>query len=256
MNRKSCVSKIILCIFFFIFYLPIIKIIFESFVINDDFTLEAYRNLFEDTSIIQGFLHSIFIGIITVIVVIKISLSTIKYFFLNGSQKIFLLFNILNLVIPETILAIALLLFFSYLNITLGVTTLIIAHIAFITSYTIPLLYQKWLEVNTLYITAAQDLGAHKNYIWKSIVIKLLEPTIISISFLSFILSFDDYIFSYFCAGIDTATIATPLLTLLHNGLTPKVKALFSCIMLFSFIICIVYLVYIGIKNGKKNENY
>lgn len=255
MRQKTISNKIILSLFFAIFYLPIIKIIFESFIINNELNLNAYYELFKDSEVIYGFINSIIVAIITVLITIKISLLTIKYFFLNGIQKIFLFFNIFNLLIPEIVFGVSLLLFFSFLNITLGFHTLIISHIVFIISYTIPLIYQKWIEINPLYLIAAQDLGANKNYIWKTIIIKLLEPTIISASFLAFILSFDDYIFSYFCANVDTLTLVSPLLSLLRNGISPKIKALFFCILLFSLIICISYIIYIGIKNEKKQIN-
>ena len=163
----------------------------------------------------------------------------IKYFFLKGKSNFFLALNILNLILPETVIAISLLLFFNNLNIKLGYLTLIISHIVLILGYTIPLLYQKWLEINKLYILAAYDLGANDSFVWKTIVLSLLKPTIITIIFLSFILSFDDYIFSYFCSSVDTTTISNPILYLLKNGLNLKVKALFVCTIIFSLLILI-----------------
>ena len=179
------------------------------------------------------------------------TLYAIKYFFLKGKSKFFLIFNILNLILPETVIAISLLLFFAHFNIGLGYTTLIIAHVVFVLGYSIPLLYQKWLEIDKIYMIAAYDLGANDSFVWKTIILQLLKPTIITTSFLSFILSFDDYIFSYFCSSIETVTISNPLLLLLKNGLSLKIKALFVCMISFSFLLSILYLLYVGFNYEK-----
>lgn len=249
--QKSYYSKIILILFFICFYLPIINITWQSFILDNQFNFSGYIELFNDNDILQGAINSIIIGLITVGISLLISLYAIKYFFLKGKSNFFLALNILNLILPETVIAISLLLFFNNLNIKLGYLTLIISHIVLILGYTIPLLYQKWLEINKLYILAAYDLGANDSFVWKTIVLSLLKPTIITIIFLSFILSFDDYIFSYFCSSVDTTTISNPILYLLKNGLNLKVKALFVCTIIFSLLILIIYLLYTGFNYEK-----
>jgi spermidine/putrescine transport system permease protein len=245
-NKTSYLPKIILIIFFSLFYLPIITIIIQSFIIDKKLNFSGYLQLFEDKEIIYGFINSFFLAITSTLITIYIALSAIKYFFLNGTTRIFLFFNLLNLILPETVLAIALLLFFTYFNITLGFITLLISHVMLSLGYVMPLLYQKWLDINKLFITAAYDLGANNEFVWKTIILKLLQPTILTTGFLSFILSFDDYIFSFFCSSVDTLTIINPLLSLLKNGLNIKVKALFVCMIFFSFLLTIFYLFYIG----------
>ena len=249
--KSSYSSKIILLIFFSFFYLPIINIIWQSFIVNNQFDFSGYKELFQDVDILYGCFNSLLIAILTVIISSLIALYAIKYFFLQGKLKYFLLFNFLNLVLPETVIAISLLLFFSYFNIELGYITLIISHVVLVLGYITPLLYQKWLDINKLYIVASYDLGANDSFVWKTIILQLLKPTIISTSFLSFILSFDDYIFSYFCSSIDTVTISNPLLSLLKNGLNLKVKALFVCMISFSFLLSIIYLLYVGFNYEK-----
>lgn len=244
-------SKIILILFFSCFYLPIINIIWQSFIVNNRFNFSGYLELFEDLDILYACLNSFLIAFITIIISSLMTLYAIKYFFLKGKSKFFLIFNILNLILPETVIAISLLLFFAHFNIGLGYTTLIIAHVVFVLGYSIPLLYQKWLEIDKIYMIAAYDLGANDSFVWKTIILQLLKPTIITTSFLSFILSFDDYIFSYFCSSIETVTISNPLLLLLKNGLSLKIKALFVCMISFSFLLSILYLLYVGFNYEK-----
>ena len=249
--KKTYYSKIILLLFFSCFYLPIVNIIWQSFIVNNQLNFSGYLELFQDSEILQGCINSLFIAILTVIISSLIALYAIKYFFLKGKSKFFLAFNLLNLILPETVIAISLLLFFTYCNISLGYITLIISHIVFVLGYIIPLLYQKWNDINKLYILAAYDLGANDSFAWKTIILPLLKPAIITTSFLSFILSFDDYIFSYFCTSIDTVTISNPLLSLLKNGLSLKVKSLFVCMIFFSLLLSIIYLLYVGFNYEK-----
>lgn len=250
-KKKSLLPIILLLIFFILFYLPIFNIMYQSFFCNNNINFSGYIDLFSDRQIIYSFFNSIFIAIITIIISLFIALCSIKYFFLNKKSLLLFLVSYLNLMIPETVLAIALLLFFTLAKIKLSIYTLIISHIVLTLGYVVPLLLQKFYDINTLYIVAAYDLGASVDFTWKTIIIPLLKPTIIASAFLTFIISFDDYVFSFFCTSVETLTISTPLLSLLRTGLNLKIKAFFSCMIFFSLGLGTLYLLYVGFNNEK-----
>ncbi len=228
------------------------KMIIESFFINNIFDLGGYKEILFDSEVIVSFFTSCFLAILNAIITIFISLQTIKHFFFYKNNNLFIILTYLNIILPEIIVGIAMLLFFTWVHIPLGFFSLLICHINFSLSYSIPLLYQRWNEFDKKYILTAHDLGANKKYIWKTIIIPYLKPTIIIVAFLCFILSFDDYIFSYFCSSTGTHLFINTILELLRLGLSPKIKSLFTIQFLFSTIICLVYLLFNGTKNEKK----
>jgi spermidine/putrescine transport system permease protein len=250
--NKIFTSKIILIIFFLFFYLPIGNILYQSFLVDGVITLGGYLKLFLDLEVMSSFLTSIFIALLTSFITLYIAIQSIKYFFLSGSVPVFVvIFNFLNLILPEVVLALALFIFYNYFSLSLGYVTLIISHVAFSLAYALPLLNQKWHELNKVYITVAYDLGADNEFIWKTIIIKLLRPTIITLSFLIFVLSFDDYIFSYFCAGVESLTLSNRLMFYLKNGLTHQVKCLYGIIFFFSLLLAVIFIIH-TVKNNEQ----
>lgn len=129
-------------------YLPISNILYQSFFVDGNITIEGYIAIFHDSEIILVFLRSFIVALITSSIALLVAIYSIKYFFISKSSSFFfLIFSILNLILPEIVLALSLFMFFNYLHIPLGYITLIISHVAFSISYTLPLLNQKWQEV-------------------------------------------------------------------------------------------------------------
>lgn len=251
MEKKHYFLSTILIIFFVLFYLPIINVIYQAFINKGELTFLGFKEIFCDQEIIYSFLHSIVIATATVSITLFITINAIKDVFLHNTNKKIVFISFLNLILPETVLAILLLIFFTTFNIPIGILTLLVGHILLAIGYVLPLLLQKYLDINKLYFIAAYDLGASKEYVWQTITKPLLKPTIIACAFLGFILSFDDYVFSFFCNSAEYSTISNPLLALLKTGLTLKIKAFFVSILGFSFLIGLFYLLYIGFNNEK-----
>jgi spermidine/putrescine transport system permease protein len=251
MERKHYFLSTALVIFFILFYLPIINVIYQAFISEGQLTFIGFKEVFYDKEIIYSFLYSIFIATVTVLITLFITINAIKDVFLHNTNNKIVLISFLNLILPETVLAILLLIFFTTFNIPIGMLTLLIGHILLAIGYVLPLLLQKYLDINKLYFIAGYDLGASKEYVWQTIAKPLLKPTIIACAFLGFILSFDDYVFSFFCSSTEYSTISNPLLSLLKTGLTLKIKAFFVSILGFSFFIGLFYLLYIGFNNEK-----
>jgi spermidine/putrescine transport system permease protein len=145
---------------------------------------------------------------------------------------------------PEIVLAIALFIFFMHCKISLGYTTLIISHVSLVLGYIIPLISMKWEEINKKYFTIAYNLGATKESVWYSIIIPILKPTLLGLFFFSFIISFNDYIFFYFCSATDTKIITNPLLGIVKNGLNQEARALYGIMLTLSTFFIITYYLY------------
>ncbi|MCB1068548.1 MAG: hypothetical protein KDK56_10245, partial [Simkania sp.] len=56
-----------------------------------------------------------------------------------------------------------------------------------------------------------------------------------------FILSFDDFILSYFCAGTSVQTLSLYLLQMLRSGISPIVNALSGILLFLSSILVMFF---------------
>ena len=195
---KNSLLNIFLFLFYLFLYLPIIYIIYNSIIYENKLSLQWYKNLLDRSDILYTFLNSLTIGILTVLISLTISLFGIIYLFFEGKNKILFYFSYLGLIVPEILLAVSLLLFFMINKIKLGAITLLITHTIVGISYSFPILYSRWLEIDKYLISAAYDLGASSRQIWKTIMFPLFKESIISAGILVFIFSFDDYLLSYF----------------------------------------------------------
>ena len=79
-----------------------------------------------------------------------------------------------------------------------------------------------WIEQATPYFTV------------KHILLPLLWPAILSSLLLSFTLSFDDIIISYFVAGPSYNILPLTIYSLVRAGVTPELNALCTITMLIS----------------------
>jgi spermidine/putrescine transport system permease protein len=56
-----------------------------------------------------------------------------------------------------------------------------------------------------------------------------------------FILSFDDFIFAYFCAGPKVQTLSLYLLSMIRTGISPVVNALSAFLLALSALLVLLF---------------
>jgi spermidine/putrescine transport system permease protein len=126
----------------------------------------------------------------------------------------------------------------SLVTVVIGHTTLTMAFAYFILSIQVRRLDPALLE-------AALDLGASQKEVRGEIILPWLKTSIISSFALCFLLSFDDFLISYFVSGVGQDTLPIKLFSMLKMGISPTINALSVLILLFtliSFFICYPFL--------------
>ena len=146
-----------------------------------------------------------------------------------------------NLMIPEIVLAIGLLTLFSLCSIPLGITTLVIAHTVLGLGYVVPLVYSRFGELDYRLIEASLDLGATPAQTFFKIILPLLRPSLIAAGLLVFIISFDDFVLSYFCAGSSVQTLSLYILAMARSGISPVINALSTILLLLSSLLVLIF---------------
>lgn len=236
-------------------YVPIIVLIIYSFNQNalsadwGGFTTEWYYELFQSGEVWDALKNSLIVASIST--VLSIAIGSLLIFFCRRSyldNVIFLFFA--NLAIPEIVLAVGLLSFFYMTSISLGITTLVAAHTALGLGYVVPIVHARYAELDRNLIEASMDLGATELQTFYKIVLPLLMPAIWGAGLLVFVISLDDFVFSFFCSGAGVATLPMYIFSLVRTGSTPAVNALSTLLLIASSLLIMIFWAFQSKKVG------
>jgi len=141
------------------------------------------------------------------------------------------------MVMPDIVLGIALLIFFIGAGFTLGSTTIIIGHCTFLISYVFIVVSSRLAGMDPTLESASADLGANEWQTFKRVTLPLILPGVIGGALLSFIISVDDVVITYFISGTDSTTLPVYILSMIRKGIKPEINAIATLMLLFSLVI-------------------
>ncbi|WP_199851110.1 extracellular solute-binding protein [Clostridium botulinum] len=247
-NNKGLLSKIYATLVYIFLYLPIFVLVVFSFnksklnATFTGFTLDWYKNLINNTQILEALKNSLIIDFIStffaVIIGTLAAIGMYRYKFKGKGAMEGLLY--IPVVIPEIVMGISMLAFFSSLNLPAGLITLILAHITFCISYVIIVVRARLDGFDAALEEAAQDLGATPWQTLTKVTLPVIAPGIISGALLAFTLSLDDVIISFFAAGPDSNTLPLKIFSMVKFGVTPEINALSTVMMVFTLSMVVI----------------
>lgn len=147
-------------------------------------------------------------------------------------------------VIPDIILAAALVVAFGLLRVTSslfepGLFNMIIGHITFQISFVALVVRSRLVSIGRDVEEAARDLFASTPYLLRRVTIPLLLPGIVAGAMLAFTLSLDDFVISFFTAGPESITLPLFIFAAVRRGVTPQIHALSTLVVLITVIMII-----------------
>lgn len=231
---------------YFFLYIPIFVLILFSF--NDNaftcgwtfFTTHWYYDLFASTEVWHALKNSLIVALSSVFLSLTIGSCLIFFGSRDAIKRLLILFYG-SLAMPEIVLAVGLLSLFSFFAIPLGAITLIVGHTLLGLGYVVPILYGRFTELDESLIEASYDLGATQRQTFFSIVLPLLTPALVSAGLLVFIISLDDFIISFFCAGASVQTLPLYIFAVIRTGASPMINALSTIMLICSSLFVLLF---------------
>lgn len=229
-------------------YLPLAVIVGYSFNANNivmvwgGFSLDWYAKVFESEQIRDAFVNSLIIAVwstalvLVLAVLVAVGLVNMKRrgaAFVNGLLSA-------PLILPEIVLAIAILSLFAFAKVPLGLPAMIVGHAVVGLPFALMTIRSRLSEADWSQFEAAADLGAHEGQIFRRITLPMLTPAIVSGGMLSFIVSMDNFIMSFFTAGPGSTTLPLYIWGSLRVGLTPEINALSTMILVVSILLLLL----------------
>lgn len=242
------ISYAYLILMFLFLYVPILVVVVYSFnsaktgAAWQGFTTSWFFQLFQDTNVLDALKTSITVAFFSTLVAAIVgtigAVGMYKYTF-KGKGFIDLLLYI-PIIIPEIIMGISLMAFFSKLNARFGIGTMVLSNATFCIPYVLIMVKARLAGFDKSIEDAARDLGANGFTVFRTIILPLIFPAVISGAMLSFALSLDDVIINSFVAGPESTTLPLKIFSMLKFGLSPEINALCSLMLLVTLIVLIV----------------
>ena len=235
-KRSSFWSSFYAAVIYAIFYIPVFVMIQFSF--NDakrnysweGFTTAWYGKLFSfrNHDLWEALVYSIVIAVVATVISVVIGVLGgigLKKFQFRGKKFINLMLYV-PIVVPEIVLAVAMLIIFMTIGIKLGMGTIVIGHCTFCIPYAVVTIKGRISGDNDTLQEASMDLGANRIQTFWRVTIPSIMPGIMSAAFLSFTLSIDDVIMSNMLASARQSTLPVLILSVNRTGITPDINAL------------------------------
>lgn len=261
-KKTSFVSKFYVALIFIFLYAPIAVMTLFSFNSTTStytfggFSTHWYSEMFSNTTAMQALKNTIILAVCTAIVATILGVLAAIGFF-KSKNKLYkaMMMNVTNVPMmnPEIVTGIAMMLLFVFAGTlikkseVLGFWTLLIAHVTFALPYVILNVLPKLKQFDMHVYEAAVDLGCKPFKAFFKVVFPEIITGIITGCVMSFTLSLDDFIISYFTNGPSFQTLPIYIFSMTKKRVKPDMYAL-STLM---FVVILVLLILMNIAQNR-----
>lgn len=227
-------------------YVPIIILVVFSFnnsnfpYVWQGFTLRWYAELWASTEVWDALKNSLIVASCAATLSITMGVVTVVYGAHTILARLMVLFYGI-LAIPEIVLSVGFLSFYSFFGVPFGLTTIIAAHTLVGLGYVVPMVHARYQELDYALTEASMDLGATQGQTLWRIIVPLLLPSLFAAGLMVFMVSFDDFVISFFCSGAATQTLPIYIFSMIRSGTTPVVNALSTVLLVVSSLLVIIF---------------
>ncbi len=260
-KKRNIGSSIYMVLLFLFLYAPVVVLMVYSFNAAKSrgtwggFSLKWYVELFEDSQLLSALYNTIAIAVLSAVIATIIgtmaAIGIQAYRNKTVKAAIAMVTNI-PVVSSELVTGVSLMILFVAVHIPRGFFTLLLSHITFNIPYVVLSVTPNLTQLNRDLYDAALDLGAKPLHAFRKVIFPELWPGIINGLLLSFTMSLDDFIISFFTTGNGVSNLSIYVYSMAKRGINPKINAL-STIM---FVVVLLLLILINKRSSRdKSKN-
>ena len=240
MNRPL---RIVYAALVFVFlYLPLTVMVVFAFnasrfsMVWKGFTLDWFAKLAHNSGLITAAWHSLLVAALaaSLACVIGTFAAMAIHRWRFPSRKVIHTTLFVMAMSPDIVIGISLLILFMALALPLGFATLLMAHVTLCVPFVAITVYSRLQGFDPHVEEAARDLGAGEYEVFRHIVLPLTMPAILAGWFLSFTLSLDDVIISFFTTGPTFEVLPLRIYSMVRLGVKPEINALCAVMILLT----------------------
>ncbi|MEM9630579.1 MAG: ABC transporter permease [Pseudomonadota bacterium] len=190
-------------------------------------TLDWYIGVFDDAAVPSAFVYSVVIAVLATI--ISVFVGTWIAVLLEGRRFLgrtaMFGLTVLPALVPGIISAIAFRIYARWLGIEPGMGAIVWAHAVHNVPFVALVVMARLSTLPKSQIEAARDLGADPIIAFLRITLPYLVPAILGASIFCLLLSFDDFVRSFFLGGYEP-TLPVLIFAKLRSGMSPEINAI------------------------------
>jgi spermidine/putrescine transport system permease protein len=224
-------------------FLPVAVVVLLSFNASQfgsfpmtGLSLKWFVALWNNDAIVRAFQVSFLLGGLTALISTTLgvlaSLALVRYNF-PGKQFMSTVL-IAPILVPEVVLAVALLLFLRFLNMPKSFVLLLLGHVIFTMPFVVLVVQARLMGITRNVEEAAMSLGASPVQTFFTITLPLLAPAIFAGALFAFTISFDDITGTLFWKPGGVETVPTQIFAMLRNSISPEINALGTVMILLT----------------------
>lgn len=204
----------------------------------DSWTLDWYTSVFQDTEVLSVFGYSMIIAVLSTLISLFIG-TWIAVFLTNRSffgRAIVLGLALLPAVVPGIISAISLRIYARLFGIEPGMWAIIWGHAIHNVPFVVLVLMARLSTLPKSQVEAAFDLGADRLVTFARVTLPYLRPAMIGAAVFCMLLSFDDFVRSFFLGGYEP-TLPVLIFAKLRSGMSPEINAISTVALVLTAIV-------------------
>ncbi|REC96579.1 ABC transporter permease [Kushneria indalinina] len=238
-------------------YAPLLVVMVFSFnAINTSarwggFSLRWYERLLNNDVVISAIGHTLLLAVISSIIAVILGAMIGYGLYRHRARRLGLLIVLIYLpiVMPDIVFGIADMAFFVQINrltglLSPGLSTMVIAHVTFQIPFVALIVYSRFVGLDATLFDAAKDLYASPWQRMLHFILPTLKPALLSAFFLSFTLSVDDFVISFFTAGPESATLPIYIWGAIRRGISPEINAIATLMIASVALVAVVSLLF------------
>lgn len=240
--------QITLLLTFVFLYFPIVTLVAFSF--NDSrrnitwrgFTLKYYEKAMDNVSLHDAFINSMIVaGTSTVVsTVFGAMLGVALHRYRFPGKGAYEGVAHLPIVIPEICMGVAMLAFFAAVNIPLSLFTITVSHIAFTIPFVAVVIRARMSGFDIALEEASRDLGANGWQTFWHVTFPYMIPGLVSGALMAFVLSLDDFVITFFTAGVGSTTFPIKIYSMVRFSVTPEVNAASTVLIVITLTLTLI----------------
>jgi len=229
-------------------YFPIVIIVWASFNETEvirfpirSYSFEWYEKLFRNEQIhlalINSLIVSVFASIFSIIFGVPLAVGIQRYG--DRSRRFLSALVATPMMTPRLIIGIAILNLLVVLRVPLSLYSVVLGHMVMVLPYVVLIVGARYANSDRFVEEAAWDLGSSRLRTFLQITLPSLRPAIFGALLISFTLSFDEVVISFFLTGVDT-TLPVQLWSMLRFGISPEINALATLTLFVSITFAVM----------------
>ena len=268
-TKLSALSKLYIALIIVFLYAPILVMILFSFnasvstSVFQGFSSRWYVSLFHDDGTIKSLYNTLILAVCSSLIATvmgtaaAVGINAMKSKWLKKTTMSVTNIPMMN---PEIVTGISMMLLFVFVGAmigkedVLGFGTMLIAHITFNLPYVILSVLPKLRQMDPHLPEAAMDLGCTPLQAFFKVTLPSISTGITTGLMMSFTLSLDDFVISYFTQGPSFETLPIRIFSMTKKRVTPDMYAL-STLIFVAILLLLVLLNVSQVRGERKLRN-